>query len=326
MLVLVWLFVVNMLFLLIPAYRFYDSNIRAVGGGTNVYIYGALKYKDNIVLSPTNSEYISFHYQSSGSDSNGDYLYYMNEAVRIPFTIMLNGVTDTYKWKDLDDGKEYDADHVWCETFDGNSWIQIHIELVLIASTTYTITYNYTGDLINSDMLDSDWSATPPQEYTTGTETQLVLPSRAKYKFEGWYTKADCSDTALSSLSAAFDTTGYDDTIPLYGKWTKVQSVITINITVTGASGNGVILYLINGDMVQSQIVATSGKEIVLTQSVGENYSILVSKPYMWSMTVTGDCTQDTANKNKFSYTVSKTDANITLKFSGGASSSVIVI
>ncbi len=329
MLVLVWLFAVNMLFLLIPAYRFYDSNIGAVGGGTNVYIYGALKYKDNIVLSPTDSKYNPFHYQNSGSDNNGDYLYYFNEGVGIPFTIMLNGVTDTYKWKNLDDGKEYDADYVWCEKWSGSSWIQIHIELVLLASTTYAITYNYTGDLTNSDMIDSDWSGTPAKKYTTGSETSLILPSRAKYKFEGWYTKADCSGTALTSLSATFDTTGYDETIPLYGKWTKTQSVININVAVTGASssyGNEIILYLISGGKVQSQIVATSGKEIVLTQSVGENYAILVSKPYMWSMTVTGDCTQDTANKNKFSYAVTKTDASITLTFSGGASSSMIAV
>lgn len=187
----------------------------------------------------------------------------------------------------------------------------------------YTITYNYTGDLKNADKLATDWGGkTVLTTHTYDAPTQLVLPSRAKYKFDGWYTSSNCTGTKLTSLNA----TGYTANIVLYGKWTRTQSTITINITVTGASGNGVILYLINGDTVQSQIVATSGKEIVLTQSVGENYSILVSKPYMWSMTVTGDCTQDTANKNKFSYTVSKTDANITLKFSGGASSSVIVI
>ena len=190
----------------------------------------------------------------------------------------------------------------------------------------YTITYNYTGDLANADKLTTDWGGkTAPTTHTYDSATSLVLPSRTGYKFEGWYTSSVCTGTALSSLSA----TGYTANIALYGKWTKKQSVITINIVVTGASssyGNEIILYLIIGGKVQSQIVASNGKKIVLTQSVGENYAILVSKPYMWTLTVSGDCTQDTANKNKITYTITKDNKSITLTFSGGASSSMICV
>jgi len=73
-------------------------------------------------------------------------------------------------------------------------------------------------------------------------------------------------------------------------------------------------------------MVATNGKPITLTQKVGESYSILVGKPYMWALSVSGDCTQDTANPNKIDYTVTSADKTITLTISGGASTNMIAI
>lgn len=78
-------------------------------------------------------------------------------------------------------------------------------------------------------------------------------------------------------------------------------------------------------NVVQSQIVANNNVPIILTQEIGKTYTILVSKPYMWTMTVSG-CTQDSDNKNKITYSVASTAQTITLEFSGGCASNMIAV
>ena len=104
---------------------------------------------------------------------------------------------------------------------------------------------------------------------------------------------------------------------------------VSIDISITGSyksETSGVILYLMKDNVVQSQIVANNNVPIKLTQKIGETFTILVSKPYMWTMTVSGDCTQDDDNKNKITYTVASTAQTITLEFSGGCASSMIAV
>ena len=109
----------------------------------------------------------------------------------------------------------------------------------------------------------------------------------------------------------------------------KVGNDVSINVSITGnykSEASGVILYLMKDNAIQSQIVANNNVPIKLTQKIGETFTILVSKPYMWTMTVSGDCTRDDDNKNKITYTVASTSQTITLEFSGGCASSMIAV
>lgn len=105
-------------------------------------------------------------------------------------------------------------------------------------------------------------------------------------------------------------------------------STTTIMSSVSGVESGAIFLYVMSSDGTTSQLVLTGNMSapLTLTQNIGDSITILVSKPYMWTMTVSGDCTLDTANKNKITYTVTKDNKNITLTFSGGASSSMICI
>ena len=109
----------------------------------------------------------------------------------------------------------------------------------------------------------------------------------------------------------------------------KVGNDVSINVSITGnykSEASGVILYLMKDNAIQSQIVANNNVPIKLTQKIGETFTILVSKPYMWTMTVSGDCTRDDDNKNKITYIVASTSQTITLEFSGGCASSMIAV
>jgi len=101
---------------------------------------------------------------------------------------------------------------------------------------------------------------------------------------------------------------------------------LKIAVTINGASNYNIVLYLFKDGAVQSQMVATNGKPITLTQKIGESYSILVCKPYMWALSVSGDCTQDTTNPNKIDYAVTSADKTLNLTISGGASTNMVCI
>ena len=112
-------------------------------------------------------------------------------------------------------------------------------------------------------------------------------------------------------------------------KVTPTTNEVSINVSITGnykSEASGVILYLMKDNAIQSQIVANNNVPIKLTQKIGETFTILVSKPYMWTMTVSGDCTRDDDNNNKITYTVASTAQTITLEFSGGCASSMIAV
>jgi len=80
----------------------------------------------------------------------------------------------------------------------------------------YTITYNLNG---------GEHGANYPTKHTYDTATTLVSPTKPGYTFMGWYTDADFSGTALTSLSA----TGYTKNITLNAKWAKASAWKPLN-------------------------------------------------------------------------------------------------
>ena len=120
--------------------------------------------------------------------------------------------------------------------------------------------------------------------------------------------------------------TGYGCILKALWGEKATTSTTTITSSVTGVESGAIFLYIMSSDGTTSQLVLTGNMSIPLTQNIGDTITILVSKPYMWTMTASGDCTLDTSNKNKITYTVTKDNKIVTLTFSGGASSSMICI
>ena len=77
---------------------------------------------------------------------------------------------------------------------------------------TYNITYKDQGNVAFSGTHASGY----PTTHTYGTATTLKNPTKNNYTFGGWFTKSDCSGTAVTSLGA----TTYTSDITLYAKWT----------------------------------------------------------------------------------------------------------
>ena len=86
-------------------------------------------------------------------------------------------------------------------------------------ANTYTITYKDQGNATFSGAHASGY----PTTHTYGTATTLKTATKTDYDFKGWFTKSDCSGTAITSLGA----TAYTANITLYAKWEK--SCTTIN-------------------------------------------------------------------------------------------------
>ena len=78
----------------------------------------------------------------------------------------------------------------------------------------YTITYKDQG---GSEFSGTHASA-HPTTHTYGTATTLKDATKTGYTFDGWFTKSDCSGTAVTSLGA----TTYTSDITLYAKWTEI--------------------------------------------------------------------------------------------------------
>ena len=78
----------------------------------------------------------------------------------------------------------------------------------------YTITYK---DQNNADFSGIHASGYPTT-HTYGTATTLKDATKTGYTFDGWFTKSDCSGTAVTSLGA----TTYTSDITLYAKWTEI--------------------------------------------------------------------------------------------------------
>ena len=104
---------------------------------------------------------------------------------------------------------------------------------------------------------------------------------------------------------------------------------VTVNIAVQGANNSGVIVYLKKDGVMLAQLAqASNGSIVIKNLNVGETYELLISKPYMWSITATGS---GELSGCKYTITVGDptNDANInviTLSFSGGGTSNNVII
>ena len=94
----------------------------------------------------------------------------------------------------------------------------------------YTITYRNSG----GGAFGGTHGYGYPTTHTYGTATELKgATSSGSYTFKGWYTNIECSDTAITSLSA----TGYTSNITLYAKW--AQTFVVENGVLVKYNGNG---------------------------------------------------------------------------------------
>ena len=260
-----------------------------------------------------------------------DWDYDANKGVRISIGLNANS---GYEWAQIEDEYLGGAisnrfgqgvnENVVKHTKETDTIYKIAISTATIVSvSTYQIEYFDAGASSAISINDECWGGTtPPTEHKTNADTTLILPTKTGYTFDGWYTTSTCTGTKLSKLSAS----GYTADIKLWGKWVANYERVKINVSIVGVYEYGVVLYLVKNNNVQNQIVAKNGKPVELEQKVGQAYAILVSKPYMWTMSVSGDCALDANNKNKITYTVLTAGNEMTLTLSGGAQSSMVVI
>ena len=90
----------------------------------------------------------------------------------------------------------------------------------------YKITYCDAGGLDLSGDFDGDY----PQKHWYGTETTLPTPHGIHGDFLGWHRKADCSDTAITSIGAE----DVSSDITLYAKWKNGYCDVDGNFVVNG--------------------------------------------------------------------------------------------
>ncbi len=118
----------------------------------------------------------------------------------------------------------------------------------------------------------------------------------------------------------------------LHAEWEYVKPTnadVTVNIAVQGANNSGVIVYLQKDGVMLAQLAqASNGSIVIKNLNIGETYELLISKPYMWSITATGS---GELSGCKYTITVGDptNDANInviTLSFSGGGTSNNVII
>jgi|GEM_PF-3023556 len=86
--------------------------------------------------------------------------------------------------------------------------------LYAIWSDTFTITYNNMDGATNS-------SDNPASYKSTDAAVALYSPSRSGWHFHGWYTAADFSGSAVSSLATGSSSADY----VLYARWAKFYTV-----------------------------------------------------------------------------------------------------
>ena len=183
----------------------------------------------------------------------------------------------------------------------------------------YDIKYYHANT--TTEFTSAEWGGVShPTSHTYGTATQLVTPSGANYVFDGWYTNVSCTGTKITNLGA----TAYTSTITLYGKITKTRSTISIEVEVKGVYNSGIIIYVLKNGAMQNQIVVLGSDTMNYTYDIDNSatYTLLVCKPYMWTMTAEGL----TPTGNKMEFVATNDDRALKLTFSGGATSNSMVV
>ena len=190
------------------------------------------------------------------------------------------------------------------------------------------------GSTISPNIILTSLDLTPLSNYLSSLEMdkafigfEIAFPTDGNVSISGnVVTSGDNYLTGVIFEGGYYNDIGYGCILKAVWGEKVTTSTTTITSSVTGVESGAIFLYITSSDGTTSQVVLTGNVSVPLTQNIGDTITILVSKPYMWTMTVSGDCTLDTANKNKITYTITKDNKNITLTFSGGASSSMICV
>ncbi len=180
----------------------------------------------------------------------------------------------------------------------------------------YNIKYYHANT--TTEFTSAEWgSVSHPTSHTYDTATQLVALSGAGIVFDGWYTNASCTGTKITNLGAK----AYTSTISLYG---KIARMLTIDIKVKGVYNSGIVIYILKNGAMQSQIVVLGSDTTSYTYDVDDSvtYTLLVCKPYMWSMTAEGLA----AVGNKIEFAATSAERSLKLTFSGGATSNALIL
>ena len=181
-------------------------------------------------------------------------------------------------------------------------------------------------DPVSIEYKNTDGTAIASSSLSSGAPTECtgenidltsVTASKAGYTFDGWYDNAECTGSPITTLSG-----DYSSTIVLYAKFTSLSKPVSITLTMSGANNSAIILYLLKGGTMQQQIVWTSSGTFTLQQSYGETYTLLVNKPYMWSITATGS---GTLNGCMYTYVVGETNT-IAITISGSSSTNQMIV
>lgn len=105
---------------------------------------------------------------------------------------------------------------------------------VTATASGYTITANFAGDeytITYKDQGGVDYSGNNegslPATHTYGTATDLVNGTKEGFTFDGWYTDAECTGEAVTSIGA----TAYTNDITLYAKWGKNPSLTRLDLS-----------------------------------------------------------------------------------------------
>ena len=101
---------------------------------------------------------------------------------------------------------------------------------VTATASGYTITANFAGDqyrITYKDQGNVNYSGNNegslPATHTYGTATDLVNGTKEGFTFDGWYTDAECTGEAVTSIGATAKTSNFT----LYAKWTEKMSALS---------------------------------------------------------------------------------------------------
>ena len=253
--------------------KWWDSN------GEDIYkfVYHGNNNVTNIRTSAWNATTI---YKADGTQSVTHYntactVYKWSTSTKSDYTVTINSPTGgTLTVKDYDNNTvsngaskihltvlKFSATASTGYTFSGvqinNGSTTTTISAADIASKTYTLTSNVTitpiwtpnaYNITYKDQGNVAFSGTHasgyPTTHTYGTATTLKSPTKNNYTFGGWFTKSDCSGTAVTSLGA----TGYTSDITLYAKWTQITVSATITPTI-GTTGTNNLTFSISSNV-----------------------------------------------------------------------------
>ncbi len=105
---------------------------------------------------------------------------------------------------------------------------------VTATASGYTITANFAGDkytITYKDQGGVDYSGNNegslPATHTYGTATDLVNGTKEGFTFGGWYTDAECTGEAVTSIGATAKTSNFT----LYAKWGKNPSLTRLELS-----------------------------------------------------------------------------------------------